>query len=329
MDVLFSGCGPEKVYDRKVIPHARFFEGFTFSTDAGTIHMARTLRHLSPIRFALDIAEFDAAAYDLVITDFEPVSSMVARTRQLPSIGIGHQYAFRYDIPMDSKAGLSLQILKYFAPACYSIGLHWHHFGQPIVPPVVPPLVTGGAAPSVVPTAGTTKIETNTRAATGMARDDLVLVYLPFESSEGIMYLLKEFTGTAFAIYGSEPMFPSPAHLEWHDFSKTRFYEDLAACAGVICNAGFELPSEALNWGKKLLVKPLKGQFEQASNALALAQLGLGTAMGSLDRDAVRHWLAQKESPSLDFPDMAQLLADWILQGDWVCINRLVRRAWN
>jgi uncharacterized protein (TIGR00661 family) len=44
----------------------------------------------------------------------------------------------------------------------------------------------------------------------------------------------------------------------------------------VICGAGFELAGESLQLGKKLLVKPLKGQFEQLSNALALEKASTG-----------------------------------------------------
>ena len=49
--------------------------------------------------------------------------------------------------------------------------------------------------------------------------------------------------------------------------------KDLKESEGIITNAGFETPSEALSMGKKVFVKPLKGQFEQLSNAKALKQL--------------------------------------------------------
>ena len=56
----------------------------------------------------------------------------------------------------------------------------------------------------------------------------------------------------------------------------------------MICGAGFELAGESLQLGKKLLVKPLKGQFEQLSNALALEKLQLARIMRRLDRKAVQ-----------------------------------------
>ena len=41
------------------------------------------------------------------------------------------------------------------------------------------------------------------------------------------------------------------------------FVKSLSTCSGVICGAGFETPAEALFLKKKLLVIPMKGQFEQ------------------------------------------------------------------
>ncbi len=66
-------------------------------------------------------------------------------------------------------------------------------------------------------------------------------------------------------------------------FSRSGFIDNLKNCNGVICNAGFELASEALHAGKKMLVKPLAGQLEQPSNAQAMRKLGLGDVMERLD----------------------------------------------
>jgi uncharacterized protein (TIGR00661 family) len=54
-------------------------------------------------------------------------------------------------------------------------------------------------------------------------------------------------------------------------------------CAGVISNAGFELASECLQLGKKILAKPLHVQMEQISNATALKQLGYGQTMTDIE----------------------------------------------
>lgn len=77
----------------------------------------------------------------------------------------------------------------------------------------------------------------------------------------------------------------------------------LAGCRGVISNAGFELASEALTLGKKLLVKPLGGQFEQLTNGKTLEMMGLATLMDVLDANLVRTWL-DSASPGLSVTPM-------------------------
>jgi hypothetical protein len=44
---------------------------------------------------------------------------------------------------------------------------------------------------------------------------------------------------------------------------------------GVVTSAGFETCAEAMYLGKKLLVIPIRNQYEQACNAAALEQLGV------------------------------------------------------
>ena len=46
-------------------------------------------------------------------------------------------------------------------------------------------------------------------------------------------------------------------------------------CHAIICGAGFETPAEALYLGKKMMVMPIKGQYEQRCNAVALERLGI------------------------------------------------------
>jgi uncharacterized protein (TIGR00661 family) len=309
VDVIFSGCDTNKIYDSSVIKPVGFYKGFTFSIKQGKIQVLATAKNLSLWQFIKDVLSFDASGYDLVITDFEPVSSMIAKKNKVPCIGIEHQYAFFHNIPMDRSNLAARLIIRYFAPADYTIGMHWHHFDQPIVPPVIPDLLT---------------LKKKTVG-------NLILVYLPFEDPDHIQSLCSAFPEFNFAVYGgsSETRSGNDANIKWHPFSKTVFYDDLAACSGVICNAGFELPGEALSLGKKLLVKPLIGQFEQVSNAMALEMLDLGMVMNSLDKNKLRQWLAQSPKAGKDYSDVADLIALWILDGNWSDIKKLVSMAWN
>ncbi len=225
----------------------------------------KTAAQLNFAKFLWDIRSFDASGFDLVITDFEPISARIAKRHGIPSIGIGHQYAFMYDIPMAKGNPLGLFILRNFAPADHMLGLHWHHFDRPILPPIVPDHFKSDRA----------------------VNDKKILVYLPFEDLDEIENMLREFDTNNFHIYhGSCNQPEDKGNLHLRPFSREGFLRDLCECGGVICNAGFELPSEALHLGKRILAKPLSGQIEQKSNALALGQLGLATSFGKIEREA-------------------------------------------
>lgn len=93
-------------------------------------------------------------------------------------------------------------------------------------------------------------------------------------------------------------------------------------------NAGFELASEALTLGKKLLVKPLGGQFEQLTNGKTLELMGLAQLMDSLDANAVRNWLDAPSPGQIVYPDVATALALWLAEGAEETLANLSRRLW-
>jgi UDP:flavonoid glycosyltransferase YjiC (YdhE family) len=97
----------------------------------------------------------------------------------------------------------------------------------------------------------------------------------------------------------------------------------------VISNAGFELLSEALHLGKRLLVKPLAGQMEQASNAHAISLLKLGRVMKKLDPNAIEHFLAAPSVAPKEYPDVARIIAERIESGNWTDVRSLACSAWD
>lgn len=98
----------------------------------------------------------------------------------------------------------------------------------------------------------------------------------------------------------------------------------------MICNSGFELISECLQWRKPVLTKPLTGQMEQLSNALALAQLGHATVVPRLDTESLGPWLLQRPAPpALRFADVADALAGWLAAGAHTEIGTLQQQLWR
>ncbi|MFP4630505.1 MAG: glycosyltransferase family protein, partial [Desulfohalobiaceae bacterium] len=280
---LLSGARKGSSWDREVFKPYEQRKGLTFYTSQGRIQHIKTALNLDLLGFYRDIREFPAQGFDLAITDYEPLSARIAKRQGFPSIGIGHLYSFCHKVPIHKGCmpGSRL-IMTSFAPVDIPLGLHWHHFEQPILPPTIPEDIYLGQ-PEV---------------------PDKILVYLPFEDLDQIQGFLRQFREYRFYVYCKCSAPAQEDNLLLRPISRQGFVQDLADCSGVICNAGFSLSSEALHLGKKLLLKPVAGQIEQKSNALALEQLGLGWSMQKLDAKCTEKWLHLPQPAAQNYPDV-------------------------
>ncbi len=306
VDYIFSGRDPSELFDMDMFGDYRCFKGLTFVTEAGSVKPIATVQKNSIRQLFRDMRELDLSAYDLVITDFEPISAWAARRQKVMSIAVGHQNAFDYGIPKKGSNPFVQLFMNYFSPAKVRLGLHWHHFGQPILPPIAD---THRVADKVV--------------------DNKIVVYLGFEEPDQVIQWLTPFKDYEFYIYHSFPEAKEMGHIHLRPLSREGFQRDLSDCNGVISNAGFELASEAIHLGKKILAKPLKGQMEQISNALALEKLSLGMEMNSLDSDKLEQWLKHFSAKQVVYPNVAEAIVDWIIRGDLDDLDGLVSQLWQ
>ncbi|MCA9478277.1 MAG: glycosyltransferase, partial [Nanoarchaeota archaeon] len=127
VQVIFSGRAEEKFrFVEDFIPYD-VYRGLSFATSNGRVDHLKTLKEIRPIQFIKDLSTIKIKDIDLIFSDFEPLTSRAARKHHIPSIGIGHQYAFLYNIPK-TKNLLAQFILKNYAPVDVGIGLHWHDY---------------------------------------------------------------------------------------------------------------------------------------------------------------------------------------------------------
>ena len=75
-----------------------------------------TLKKNNIRQFFFNIKQLDLSQYDLVISDFEPISAWAAKNQKVPSLAIGHQYAFLYNTPKQGSNIFNDALMKYFAP---------------------------------------------------------------------------------------------------------------------------------------------------------------------------------------------------------------------
>ena len=73
----------------------------------------------------------------------------------------------------------------------------------------------------------------------------------------------------------------------------------------MLCGAGFETPAEALYLKKKLLVIPMKNQYEQQCNAEALKKLGVPVLKGLEKKDlgVIKSWIESKKIVKVDYSE--------------------------
>ena len=90
----------------------------------------------------------------------------------------------------------------------------------------------------------------------------------------------------------------------------------MASSEGVLCGAGFETPAEALYLGKKLMVVPMKRQYEQQCNAAALKKMGVPVikSLKSKHLDKIKDWVGSEHKLELFYPDNTEKIIDRVLQ---------------
>ena len=309
VDVVLSGPLPDPSWLTRIGGPLTTRPGLTFVADGGRIRYVRTALRARPVRFIRDVFRNPASEPDLIVTDYEPITAWMARRRGLPSVGIGHLYAFAWpQVPRARGNVITRAVLDLFAPTAIPAGAHWNAFGAPVLPPTVAPEILALTRDPV--------------------ESDLILVYLAFEPLGRLVPLLKQFPRHRFHVYRNVAGEQRDHNTLIRPISRSGFVADLARCGGVITNAGFTLASECLHLGIAVLLQPIEGHLEQESNALALTQLGLGSVTRRLSRNDILAWLAQPAPTPQHYPDVTAGIVRWLDAGAVESLSALSDRLW-
>ncbi|SHF73685.1 conserved hypothetical protein [Fodinibius roseus] len=280
VDVMVSGHNSALGLDDPVTYRKR---GISLSYDSsGGVSLLGTLRDLRPIRFLTDVQSVSIAEYDLVVSDYEPVSAWSARFEPTPSVALSHQAAFlspRSPRPLKRSRTAEI-VLRHFAPADRAIGFHFKPYDDFIRPPI---------------------IRSSVRELQ-VSRWNHITVYLPAYHHKLLQQLFAPFSHMNWHIFS--PFCPQTfeeGNCIVHPVSHQPFLDSFASCRGVICSAGFETCAEAMYLGKKLLVVPIRHQYEQACNAAALEEMGVTTLERLEDRSLqIWNWLEHQHLATID-----------------------------
>ena len=308
INIILSGRDPKEIKKLKLFKEYKAYQGISFIITNGRIDYIKTLTNLKLIQTYKDFKDYKIKDIDLVITDFEPISSRIAKKNKIPCIGIGHQYAFLHDIPVPKLAKqdyLNKIFIKNFTKTDYNLGLHFHHFDQQILPPII-----------------------KSNLQFGETKKGKILIYLQHEDNNKLKKILKKYKEYEFHIYGKIKN-TKDCNIYEKEISREKFLADLKNCEGVICNAGFELPSEVLKLGKKLMVKPILGHTEQEANAMSIELLEYGTKVKKINEEVLTKWLKTKSKIKINYPNVAKDIANWINKGNFEDSYQLVKEAWE
>lgn len=295
VDVLVSGIQADVRLPFNV---KYIFKGLSFVFGRkGGIDLLQTYKK-SHLRMLLsEIQSLPVEEYDLVISDFEPVSSWACYAKNKPCIALSHQAAVLNPKSPQPKHTdrLGKSILKSYAPSSVQYGLHFAKYDENIFTPVIRKQVRDAE----ITDAGH------------------YTVYLPAYSDKRIIRVLDECRDVRWEIFSKhfEHSIETPT-IKLLPVENDAFIRSMASSHGVLCGAGFETPAEALFMKKKLLVIPMKNQFEQHCNAAALKTLGVPVMKSLRNKHLplLKEWLAGEERVEVDYPDETEEIIDFILQ---------------
>lgn len=249
VDVFLSGSNSNLQPDLPVRFRSKGVSLFYGNT--GGLDYIRMLKDFSLKRIWKEAKDLPVEQYDIVLNDFESITSLACKLKNVPSIGFGHQASFRSEqTPRASKKDIAGElILKQYATATGYVGLHFNAYDDFIYSPVLKKEV----------------IEAEP------VHDGHITVYLSHYSDEVVLQALQQLRDIRFEVFSKKVKQPVQySNVTLLPISNEGFTKSMIRSLGVITGAGFETPAEALYLGKKLLVLPIRGQYEQLCNAAAL-----------------------------------------------------------
>jgi uncharacterized protein (TIGR00661 family) len=267
VDIVVSGNNyslelPFKVKDK--------FRGLSLYYDTkGKINWMSSIKDARIKQLVKDV-KYDVSKYDLVLSDFEPVTAWSAHLQNKKCINISNQNSLLSNkSPKFKKEFIASTFLKYFAYSKNRIGLHYKSYDNNIYQPII----------------------SNNLQNSNSVDNDFILVYLPAYDINLLKSLFRSFKQVNWMIFSNSVK----TNIDFHNISLRpinfeKFQENLIKCSGVITASGFTTTSEALVLNKKLWSIPIKGQYEQVCNSKALMDMGIFTK--EMTYENIENWIS-------------------------------------
>jgi len=263
----------------------------------GGVDIWQTAKKMEIIQFFKDIRNLRVNQYDLVISDFEPVSAWACKLHRKACIGLSHQNAvLHHSAPKPEFNDLfGKLVLKHYAPASFRYGFNFKPFSPHIFPPV---------------------IRRDIRNAESTTKPHYT-VYLPAYSDQQIQDVLSSIPDIEWQVFSKHSKTKyTVGNVHFQPVSLEAFTTSFLSCTGILCTAGFEGPAEAIYMGKKLCVIPMKKQYEQYCNAAFLKSMGI-KVLNSFSKSVpeLTEWVNETEALQINYPDLThEILSDILIK---------------
>jgi len=298
VDVLVSGTQGDLSLP---FPVKYRFNGFGFIFGkSGGVDLWKSFYKSRFRNFIKEINKVPVEDYDLVINDFEPVSAWACYLKNKSCIGLSHQAAVlsehspkTEDLDVTGKL-----ILKNYAPVTEQYGFHFASFDDKIFTPVIRKQVREQK----------------------IGFKGHYTVYLPAYDDQRLIKRLSEFKDVEWDVFSKHnKRVLTHKNVSIQPIDNEKFIKSMALSAGVLCGAGFETPAEALFMKKKLLVIPMKSQYEQHLNAAALKWMGVPVikSLKPKHNETIQNWIDNGKVIEVDYPDNTREILELVLKENY------------
>ena len=235
-----------------------------FKSDGCSLHYSKCgglnywdiAKNLQPVQMFKDAKSLPLKNYDVVINDFDSITSLACKLQKVHSVQLGHQASFVSDAtPRPEKRSLMGEmILKHYAPSPKYIGLHFEKYDSFICPPIIKDAIINAEPKNL----------------------GHITVYLPSFQKDCLEKAFARLPEQQFHWFLNDvKAIHTIGNFTYYPVNQNAFNESLINCNGIITGGGFETPAEAMFLKKKLMCIPILGQYEQLCNAESLKELGV------------------------------------------------------
>ncbi len=290
VDVLISGYGCNLDLHGYRVDKKR---GISLVYDRrGRVSFLKTMGNIKFNVFVDDLMGVTASEYDLIISDFEPITSWAARKSGIPVVGLSHQASFlSHQTPRPAvRSYFAEKILRHYAPCTHPVGFHFRRYDNFIQAPVIRSEVR------------------NLKPIEG----DHVTVYLPAYEDLFLVEFFSQLSEVEWELFSIHTRVPHRIkNCLIQPVNNQTFLKSLERSYAVMTGGGFETCAESLFLGKKLMVIPITNQYEQLCNAAALSKFGV-PVLQKLDYSGITNvdkWLNDDFSARLpEYCDVPELI---------------------